>query len=317
MSTERCLHCYKSLPADEGTFHPWCSKFLFGTETPPLLDLSPDQLQALAEEIVSKSIAVTGVQPKLSLDIGKVPGDPKNNRLTIVGLWGEYILKPQTEEFAHLPENEDCSMHMAEHFALPTAEHSLIRLQSGELAYITKRFDRRKQTKFAMEDMCQLTETLTEDKYRSSMEKIGKVIHRYATFPGNDSLVFFEIALFSFLIGNADMHLKNFSLLTNSNNEIVLSPTYDQVSTRLAMPSDEEEMALSINGRKRKLTRTNFENLADNLKIPTKSVASSFDKFRKNLSGAHEIIDFSFLPSDQKEMYHDILNENWIRLGLV
>lgn len=317
MENQRCLHCYEPLPADETDFHPWCSRLFFGTPTPPFLDLGKDQLQTLAEQLVSRSIAVTGVQPKLSLDIEKTPGDPRQSRLTIVGLWGGFILKPPTQEFPHLPENEDCSMHLAEHFALPAASHSLIRLQSGELAYITKRFDRIKRTKLAMEDMCQLTETLTENKYRSSMEKIGKVIDQYSTFPGNDSHIFFETALFSFLIGNADMHLKNFALLTRSSGEIMLSPTYDQVSTHLAMPDDKEELALTLNGRKRKLTKKDFEEFGRRLQIPPRSMAASFDKFRNNLHGAHHIIDISFLPDDKKKTYHDILNRNWTRLGLL
>ena len=131
MQNQRCLHCYEPLPVTENDFHPRCSQLFFDTLTPPLLDLGKDQLQELAEQIVSRSIAVTGVQPKLSLDIEKTPDDPKQSRLTIVGLWGAFILKPPTREFPHLPENEDCSMHLAEHFALPTAAHSLIRLQSG------------------------------------------------------------------------------------------------------------------------------------------------------------------------------------------
>jgi len=208
-------------------------------------------------------------------------------------------------------------MHLAEHFALPTAAHSLIRLPTGELAYLTKRFDRWEKTKLAMEDMCQLTETLTENKYRSSMEKIGKVIDRYTTFPGIDCLTFFETALFGFLIGNADMHLKNFALLTTIDKDIVLSPTYDQVNTHLAMRSDPEDIALTLNGRKRKLTRNDFEVFGATLKIPTKSIASVFTKFRNNLPAAHTIIDWSFLPDQAKQCYHDILDGNAEKLGLL
>jgi serine/threonine-protein kinase HipA len=317
MDNARCLYCYDRLPITEKDFHPWCSQLFFGNPTPPLLDLGRDQLQALAMELVNKSIAVTGVQAKLSVEIEKVPGDPKNARFTIVGLWGDYILKPPSDEFPHLPENEDCSMHLAQHFALPTAEHSLIRLQSGELAYITKRFDRRGKTKLALEDMCQLTETLTENKYRSSMEKIGKVIDRYAMYPGIDCRTFFETVLFGFLIGNADMHLKNFSLLTTIDGDIVLSPTYDQVNTRLVIPEDAEELALTLNGKKNKLTRKDFEVFGAALKVPPKSIASSFTKFGNNLPVAHTIIDQSFLPDEVKIRYHALIAGNAAKLGLL
>jgi serine/threonine-protein kinase HipA len=149
------------------------------------------------------------------------------------------------------------------------------------------------------------------------MEKIGKVIQQYTTYPGIDSQVFFETALFGFLIGNADMHLKNFALLTESDNEIVLSPTYDQVSTYLAMPDDKEEMALTLNGRKRKLTRKDFETFGATLKIPAKSLASSFEKFNKNLPAAHTIIEQSFLPNETKKSYHGLLDTNGAKLGLL
>src|SRR5258706_1901590 len=166
MSIKRCLYCYQLLPEGLIDFHTKCSRKFFGTIIPPALNYDNKQMQDLAKEIVIRSIAVTGVQPKLSLTLEKTPGDPKHSRFTIVGLWGEYILKPPTEEFSHLPANEDVSMHLSELFGIHTASHSLIRLKSGELAYITKRFDRIKDKKLAMEDMCQLTETLTEDKYR-------------------------------------------------------------------------------------------------------------------------------------------------------
>ena len=155
-------------------------------------------MQELAKEIVIRSVAVTGVQPKLSLTIEKIPGDPKHSRFTIVGLWGDYILKPPSDEYPSMPENEDVTMHLSELFGIPTAAHSLIRLKSGELAYITKRFDRSKKGKLAMEDMCQLTETLTSDKYESSMEKVGKHIAKFSQAPDWSRLLFFRPHYFAF-----------------------------------------------------------------------------------------------------------------------
>lgn len=140
MSVKKCLYCYQPLPG-EGDFHEKCSRKFFGRIKPPELDYNNEQMKELAKEVVIKSIALTGVQPKLSLTIEKILDNPKNSRLTIVGHWREYILKPPAEEFEHLPENEDLTMHLSELFGVPTAPHSLIRLKSGELAYITKRFD--------------------------------------------------------------------------------------------------------------------------------------------------------------------------------
>ncbi|PWT71149.1 MAG: toxin HipA [Bacteroidetes bacterium] len=313
---KRCLYCYQLLTNNSADFHTACSRKFFGSDTPPALNISNDQMQDMAKEIVLRSVAVTGVQPKLSLTIEQVPGDPKKSRFTIVGLWGNYILKPPTPEFQALPENEDLTMHLASLFDVPTADHSLIRLQSGELAYITKRFDRINGEKLALEDMCQLTETLTNDKYHSSTEKIGKAIAKYSTQPGLDAIHFFELVLFCFLTGNADMHLKNFSLLTTSANEIVFSPAYDLLCTRLAIPEDKEEMALPLNGRKRKLTTQDFEVFAKNLKIPDKTVRNIQARFKKCLKNVDSWVDISFLPDKMKPLYKEIVFKSARQVGM-
>jgi serine/threonine-protein kinase HipA len=314
--THRCLYCYEVLAGGNADFHEKCSRAFFGTAAPPVLEYDKDQMQDLAKQIVIKSIAVTGVQPKLSLEIEKIPKDPKTSRFAIVGLWGSYILKPPTDTFPHLPENEDLTMHLAALFGITTAAHSLIRLRSGELAYIIRRFDRVNKRKLAQEDMCQLTETLTEDKYRSSMEKVGKHIIRFSDRPGLDLLTFFELSLFCFLTGNADMHLKNFALLTQPDGEIVFSPAYDLLSTRLAMPKDLEEAALTINGKKNRLTRNDFDAMAATLKIPPKVVENVYAKFGNTIKQTTDWIDISFLSKDKKKKYKELINKNAARLAL-
>ena len=176
----------------------------------PILELNREQLNKLAQITVNERLALTGVQPKISLSLKDEKG---NKRLTLVGLWGDYILKPQSTEFAFMPEVEDLTMHLAKLFKIETAEHALIRTSTGELAYITKRFDRVKGEKIHVEDLCQLSELLTEQKYKSSYERVGKIIRLYATNSGLDVINYFRLVLFSFLTGNNDMHLKNFSLM--------------------------------------------------------------------------------------------------------
>jgi serine/threonine-protein kinase HipA len=102
--------------------------------------------------------------------------------------------------------------------------------------------------KLAMEDMCQLTDRMTEEKYRGSLEAVGKKILQHCSHPGLDALRFFEVNLFSFLTGNSDMHLKNFSLIRSQDGEIRFSPAYDLLPTVLLLPEDTEESALTMHG---------------------------------------------------------------------
>ena len=303
-----CLYCYQPLSEQEQDFHVKCCKKFFGTTIPPTLNLGTDDLREMARRLIIRSVAVTGVQPKLSLDLEKV--NAQTSRLTVVGLWGSYILKPPTDLFESLPENEDLTMKLAALCGLKTAEHTLIRLQSGKLAYLTKRFDRQKNRKIHVEDLCQLTENLTEHKYRGSIEKVGKTIRTYTTNKGLEALALFELVVFCFITGNADMHLKNFSLIRFDNGEIALSPAYDLVSTRLAMPEDLEESALTINGKKNRLKRADFDELAKKLEISDKSSERVYAKFVKKRAAMIDLIQVSFLSDAMKEEYVALLVNN-------
>lgn len=306
MKNNRCLYCYLSLKEDEIDFHQKCSEIFFGTPAQPELKIDSDNLNTLAKEIIIRSVAVTGVQPKLSLTIEKIPGNAKGARMTIVGLWGNFILKPQSTEHPFLPENEDLTMHLAQIFGINTAAHSLMRTISGELAYVVKRFDRINKEKLQCEDLCQLSEQLTEAKYRGSMEKTGKIIKQNVANPILDAISFFEITLLSFLTGNADMHLKNFSILKDEKNRYNLSPAYDLVNTKLAVPEDKEEMALTINTRKNKITINDFNALAKSLGLNDQQIKNTYTKFNTHFSEMLELINNSFLPQNLKENYKEI-----------
>lgn len=299
----KCLYCYKPLVDGEIDYHKSCARKIFESATVPTLPYTRANIKELAREIVTASTTVTGVQAKLSLDITRSnAGEPQ--RFTIVGLWGRYILKPQTDRFANLPENEDLTMHMAEAAAIKTVPHSLIRFADGELCYITKRVDRtNKGEKIAMEDMCQLSERLTEDKYKSSYERIAKLIRQYSSAPLLDTVNFWEIIVFSWLTGNADMHLKNFSLFRPGEN-YMLTPAYDLLSTALAMPEDDEELALTLNGKKKRIKREDFEKAMLDSGMDDKAIANIFNRFVKAIPKWHKLIDESFLPTDFKDAYH-------------
>ena len=308
----KCLSCYKELAENETDFHSKCSKKIFGSTTPPLIEFDSKQLEELAKELIVKSVAVTGVQPKLSLNL--ISDINKQSRFTIVDLEGNYILKPASKEYIDLPENEDLTMHLAELVKIKTATHTLIRLNSGELAYLTKRFDRKNEDKIAVEDFCQLTENLTEHKYRGSIEKIGKLIYQLTKNSGFEAQKLFEIVLFNYLTANADMHLKNYSLIENDFNEYELSPAYDLLNTLLLIPDDKEESALTINGKKNRLKIEDFNQLAKTLKIPNKSVESIYKRFIKIRLKWIDFVEISFLNKDTKQAYIETFNTRFNKL---
>lgn len=308
----KCLSCYKELAENETDFHSKCSKKIFGSINPPSIDFDSKQLEELAKELIVKSVAVTGVQPKLSLNL--ISDINKQSRFTIVDLEGNYILKPASKEYIDLPENEDLTMHLAELVKIKTATHTLIRLNSGELAYLTKRFDRKNEDKIAVEDFCQLTENLTEHKYRGSIEKIGKLIYQLTKNSGFEAQKLFEIVLFNYLTANADMHLKNYSLIENDFNEYELSPAYDLLNTLLLIPDDKEESALTINGKKNRLKIEDFNQLAKTLKIPNKSVESIYKRFIKIKLKWIDFVEISFLNKDTKQAYIETLNTRFNKL---
>ncbi|GHT18120.1 hypothetical protein FACS189429_3900 [Bacteroidia bacterium] len=304
---KKCLYCYHELLNEEVDFHSACSRKIFGTATPPVLPYTRAQISELATQVIRSQTTVTGVQAKLSLDIQKHT-TPK--RFTIVGLWGKYILKPQTELYAELPENEDLTMHLAEIAGIKTVPHSLVRFADGELCYITKRIDRtEKGEKLPMEDMCQLTERLTEYKYKGSYEQIAKTILRFSVAPKLDLANFWELVLFCFLTGNADMHLKNFSLYGKNQGQYLFAPAYDLLSTALAMPEDVEELALTLNGKKRKLKHSDFETAFLQSGLDEKVVKNIFDKFDKIVPRWVDFIRKSFLNNELKEKYIEIINQ--------
>jgi serine/threonine-protein kinase HipA len=271
-------------------------------------------LEPLAKEVIQSQTAITGVQAKLSLHISGNSKEGTERKFTIVGLWGGYILKPPTALYPQLPEVEDLTMHLATQAKIMTAPHCLVRLKSGNLAYVTKRIDRIKKSKFAMEDMCQLTERLTEDKYHGSYEQIGKALLKYSATPGLDVVNFFELVIFSFITGNADMHLKNFSLLDRPGLGMTLSPAYDLVNTTLVNPEDAEELALTLNGKKKKLKKQDFVAAMNILNVDEKQQRNIFEKMERALPKWLDWIDRSFLSEDFKELYKSIINERLYRL---
>lgn len=307
----KCLYCYQELEGGQKDFHPHCIRKFFGTKDIPLLQYKHEDLDRLAEQIIRAQTSLTGVQPKLSLNLTKHEGC---SRLTIVGLWGDYIFKPQTESYGQLPENEDLTMHLAAAAKISVVPHSLIRMADGKLGYIAKRIDRtQKGEKIDMEDMCQLTLHPTEYKYKSSYEQIAKTIVRYSSMPKLDLTNYMQLLLFCFVTGNNDMHLKNFSLYCPSEN-YRLTPAYDLLNVAIANPKDKEEMALSLSGRKTKLRLHDFLLSAKTMGLEENVVLRLVARLQKTLPQWKILIHHSFLSEEMKTAYENLLVSRLSRL---
>jgi serine/threonine-protein kinase HipA len=310
----RCLACLEGLDGEEGDYHPRCARAFFGTSRAPALEYGLSDMEKLAARVLRAHSAVPGVQSKISLDLGNEAGEGKAGRLTLVGLWGRFILKPPSARFPHLPEIEDATMRLASAAGIPVVPHVLIRLASGELAYLTRRIDRTSAGKIAMEDLCQASGRLTEDKYKGSLEQAGRVLRRYSTQAGLDAVNFFELAVFCFLTGNADMHLKNFSLWKPSPGEIQLAPAYDLLATKLVLPKDEEETALTLNGKKKNLGRKDFDALAESLGVNAKARENAYARLLGMGKPWSSLLAECPLPGPMRKRYAELASDRIARL---
>lgn len=307
-----CFCCGKPLKTEnDNGWHKACIKRFFGTTHIPEIEIDEKALESLAAQSTSKGLTVPGVQKKLSLHLST---DNHNPRLTLVNYPTGYILKPQVREFECLPEAEQLVMTMANATGISTVPHALIK--SGDnLAYITKRIDRifgKTEVKMlAMEDFCQLDLRVTADKYKGSYERCAKVIGRYSSQIGLDMAELFMRLVFSFVVGNSDMHLKNFSLVETdeASNTFVLSPAYDLLPVNVIMPEDTEEFALALNGKKTHIRKKDFFVFAEECGV---SKASAEKMIAKIVSMKPKYIDMcngSLLPDHLKERFAELIEQ--------
>ncbi len=287
-----------------------CTSKFFGTSKLPVVDISEDMLKELANRAVGKGVTVTGVQKKLSLHLTS----EASPRLTIVDYPQGYILKPQSLEYAHLPEAEDMVMDIAEAMGVKTVPHGLLLTESG-YAYITKRVDRLFEGKncrmLAMEDFCQLSGRLTEDKYKSSYERCARVIKEHSSRQGLDMSEFYLRLVVSFLTGNSDMHLKNFSLIEvlPGTRQFVLSNAYDLLPVNLILPEDKEEMALTLCGKRANLQKSDFLRFAESCGIAQNAAQKMMEACLRKIPKAEEICKKSYIDVCQKERFLALLKQ--------
>ncbi len=312
-----CLCCGKPLSYDSlfetaSFWHNACIKRFFFTNKLPIIDISDEVLEQYAKENIDKGITIPGVQKKLSLHL--IQHD--NPRLTLVNYPYGYILKPQVKEYRSLPEAEYLAMHMAGKSGITTVPFALIRMNDSSLAYITRRIDRILSSKtniepqiLAMEDFCQLSGRLTQDKYRGSYEQCAKLISRYSINTGLDLSELFIRIVFSFVIGNSDMHLKNLSLIATvpDSQRYILSPAYDMLPVNLVLPEDKDQFALTLNGKKRNICRKDFLIFAESAGIIYKSAEKMINKIISLKETYLSMCRDSYLPDDMKSEFEKLI----------
>ena len=307
----RCLCCNKEMinPSEyESRFfwHEKCIKSFFGTKYIPELDCSDEELERLVNLTVNKGLTVPGVQKKLSLHLDS---KDRTARLTIVDYPAGYVLKPQSTDFSYLPESEFLSMKMAEAARIRTVPNAMI-LTNGRYSYITRRIDRERKQLLAMEDFCQLSGRLTEDKYRGSYENCGRIIKKYSRNTGLDLTELYYRLLFCFLTGNSDMHLKNFSLIEDKPGSRIfgLSPAYDLLPVNIIVPSDNEQMALTLNGKKKNIRKKDLLYLAQNFGLEEKVAINLMRQLLKYIKSFVIIIDCSYISEKMKEELKNLIS---------
>jgi serine/threonine-protein kinase HipA len=302
-----CCHIAGSDRDLKDGYHPACSRDLFSTAQPPKVPFSTPEIAGEARKMVGR-MSISGVQPKLSLVY-----DRKRNLLTVVATGGKYILKPQTERFPALPENENLCMNIAAVYGIEVPPHGLVLLSDKRPAYLVKRFDRLEHgSKIEQEDFQQLLQT--DDKYSGSYERIANFIKEHSDVPGLDLVNLFERALLFFVLGNGDAHLKNFSLIRKEKVGYQLSPAYDIVNSRLVLPDEREEMCLSMQGKKNRISGEDFAGLSDHFGLTRKQADNSLARLNDFKHNIEDMITGCFLGEPLKERFLDIFRMRMKRI---
>lgn len=295
-----CRICLK--PVRDHVYHAACLRGLFGSAKVPQLDISLAKLHTAGLAMVGRS-SLSGVQKKISVTL-----TTDRETLQVAADGGRYILKPQTETFPALPENEHVTTCLAKLVEIEVPPSGLVALSDGSLAFISKRFDRLPDgRKLRQEDFCQLAEQSPKDKYEGSAELCVRLLRKYASEPLIEILKLYRLLLFAWWTGNGDMHLKNLSLFTETQGIMRLTPAYDLVSTRLVIPDD--PLALPVLGKKSKLTRKAWIEFAEYCAIPIKTAQRVMEKQASAEADANEAIDACFLPAEQKVELRGLLAE--------
>jgi len=269
---------------------------------------TPKEQIQLAAQFATK-LSIQGIQPKLSVKL-----NVKKEAFEVVEQGGTFILKPPHHIYEEVPQNEDLTMRLAKIAGIEVPFHGMVYNVDGSLSYFIKRFDRLKNEKVAVEDFSQLLQCSRDTKYESSMEKVASVIEKHCTFPVIEKIKLFRLVLFNFLIGNEDMHLKNFTIIRREN-KVELSPAYDLLNTTIIINS-KEEIALSIRGKKSKLKRSDFVDYFayERLGLSEAILKDEFLKFKESFDQWIELLRNSFLSETMRSRYEELIKDRMNRM---
>lgn len=246
-----------------------------------------------------ENTALAGVQEKISASMISLPikGSSRNKA---------YILKLNPKDKPLLVLNEYCCLELAQKCGLAVNQTRLIEDKNKNYGLLVERFDRiyskdlKKLTKIHQEDACQFLSQYPANKYRISLREILERMSVLCASPKIEILKVIEQYVFSYIICNGDMHAKNISLLVDPKNKTaVLSPAYDLIST---IVYGDENMALKIEGKDKKLDRSTFVNFAERFEIPAIAIESKIDSLLKNVSKNKMILKKIGLD-EKKETY--------------
>lgn len=261
----------------------------------------------------SDKMSVQGVQPKLSAVLRL-----KEGKFALVDHGGRFILKPNPPEYDEVPANEALTMSMAAAAGIEVPVHGLLYAEDKSWVYFVKRYDRvGRSEKVHVEDFAQLSGLTRETKYDSSLERIIELVDTYCSFPAIERPKLARRLLFCFLTGNEDMHLKNFSLWLR-DGVVSLSPAYDLLNTTLVLEHAEEETALPLKGKKKQLTRKLWVDYfcRERLKLKNRQIGAILDDLQEQAPVFESLIQRSFLSTEKKKTYLEIMTERYARLGL-
>ncbi len=267
-----------------------------------------EQLE-LAMKLAAK-LSIQGVQPKLSVKLNSA-----KQVFEVVETGGTFIVKPPHQIYPEVPENEDVTMRLAAHFGIEIPLHGLMYNKDGTKSYFIKRFDRiAKGHKVAVEDFAQLSSSTRSTKYSSSMEKVTSVIEKHCTFPLIEKQKLFRLTLFCFLVGNEDMHLKNFSLIRREK-KVELSPAYDLLNTTILTQSG-EELALPLHGKKSRLTKEDFFTYfaKERLGLSEKTIHEVYTLLQTLQAIWEKELDNSFISEATRQKYKMLVRDRFSRI---